>query len=123
MPNIYYCHPFNRGSGMLRAVLSSEEATCLLSELPVLYAGQQFPTMTEDQNFDFVVLRVFEEELDRKRPAGFYRFDADITRIEEAVQACTAQLSQTRTSSHTPVSLAYTSLACGGEPCEQDSNP
>jgi hypothetical protein len=123
MPNIYYCHPINRGSGILRAVLSSKEATGLLSEHPVLYAGQQFPTMRENQNFDFVVLRIFDEELGKKWQAGFYLFDEDIAKIEQAVQACTAKLSRARSKLQTPVSLAYSMLHSGGEPREQGSNP
>jgi hypothetical protein len=123
MPNIYYCHPINGGSGILRAVLSSEEATRLLSEHPVQYAGQQFPAATADQTDDCAVLRISDDELSKKWQDGFYRFDADIKLIEKAVQTCTTNLSQVRPKSQTAVSLAYTSLVCGGEPREQDSNP
>jgi hypothetical protein len=48
----------------------------------------------QDHASDFAVLRILKEELDEKWQAGFYRFDADIMRIEEAVQACTTKLSQ-----------------------------
>jgi hypothetical protein len=78
---------------MLRAVLSWEQCRSLLKQHPFRYAGQQFPTKAQDQAADFAVLRVFNEELDKKWCAGFYRCDADIIRIEEAVQTCTAKLS------------------------------
>jgi hypothetical protein len=94
-----------------------------LSEHPVLYAGQQFPTMRENQNFDFVVLRIFDEELGKKWQAGLYLFDEDIAKIEQAVQACTAKLSRARSKLQTPASLAYSMLHSGGEPREQGSNP
>ena len=64
MPNIYYCQPINRGSGMLRAVLSGEEAGSLLKQHTSHYAGQQFPAAAQGRAADFAVLRIFEKELD-----------------------------------------------------------
>jgi hypothetical protein len=92
MPNIYYCQPINRGSGILRAVLSSEEGRSLLKQHSFHYAGPQFPTTAQDRAADFAVLRILDEERDEEWRAGFYRLDADIMRIEEAIQACTAML-------------------------------
>ena len=80
---------------MLRAVLSGDEAKNLLNLQSVQYVGLQFPTLAQNRNADFVVLRIFEGELCAEWQAGFYCFDADITRIEEAIQACTAKLSDT----------------------------
>ena len=94
MPNIYYCQPINRGSGILRAVLSCEEGRRLLKQNSVHYAGQEFPMTALERAADFAVLRIFEEELDEKWRAGFYRFEGDIMRIEEAVRACTSELSE-----------------------------
>jgi hypothetical protein len=42
---------------------------------------------------NFAILRVLDEETTEEYPVGFYRFDADIERIEEAVRACTTKLS------------------------------
>ncbi len=93
MPNLYYCQSTNRSLGILRAVLTWDQGRSLLSQHAVHYAGQQFPTTARDRAADFAVLRIFDEELDEEWRAGFYRFDADIMQIEEAVQACTAKLS------------------------------
>jgi hypothetical protein len=91
MPNIYYSQSIKRGSCILRAVLSWEEGRSLLKLHSVHYAGQQFPTTDQGRAADFAILRIFEEELDEDWRAGFYHFDADIMRIEEALQACTEQ--------------------------------
>src|SRR5208282_750689 len=93
MPNIYYCPPLNRGLGILRAVLSGKEAGSLLNQHATHYVGKQFPTTVQDRTTDFAVLHIHDEEIDAKWRVGFYSFDADIMRIEEAVQACTAKLS------------------------------
>ena len=83
MANIYYSYTNNR-RGVLRAVLSSEEGICLLSEVPARYAGQQFPT-GHDSNVDFATLRLFDGE-DKEHSPGFYLFDANLMRIEEVMQ-------------------------------------
>lgn len=92
MPNIYYCQSINRGSGILRAVLSWEEGTKLLKLQPVQYAGPQFPTTTPGQKVDFAVISILEAEPNEEWHPGFYRFDANLVQIEEAVQVCTAKL-------------------------------
>ncbi len=92
MSNIYYCQGSNRGAGILRAVLSTEEGKCLLKKRTAQYAGQQFPTAAQNQVVDFAVLRIFNEELGDKWQSGFYRFDADIAKIEESIQGCTTIL-------------------------------
>jgi hypothetical protein len=92
MPNLYYCQAINRGSAVLRAVLSAEESKNLLKLHPAQYAGQQFPMAAPDQATDFAVLRILESEPSAECRPGFYRFDADLLQIEEAVQACTAKL-------------------------------
>jgi hypothetical protein len=94
MAKIYYCQPIHSGSGMLRAVLSGEEAGSLLKQYTSLYAGQQFPETAQGRAADFAVLHILDEEIDKKWQAGFYRFDADIMLIEESVQDCTSKLSQ-----------------------------
>jgi hypothetical protein len=92
MPNIYYCQSINRGSGILRAVLSWEEGAKLLKLQPAQYAGQQFPATIPGQTVDFAVMSILEAEPNEEWRAGFYRFDADLAQIEEAVQSCTAKL-------------------------------
>lgn len=67
----------------MRAVLSVEESGRLLNDLAAEYSGPEFPSLTDDQPNDFATLCIFEEELDGNWPSGFYRFDTDITRIEE----------------------------------------
>jgi hypothetical protein len=96
MSNIYYCQPINRGCGIVRAVLSSEDGRSLLKRHSFHYTGKQFPTTAQDRVADFAVLRIFDEELDEEWRAGFYCLDADIMRIEEAVQACTTKPSEVR---------------------------
>jgi hypothetical protein len=83
MANIYYSYTNNR-RGILRAVLSSEEGRCLLSELPARFAGHQFPT-GHDSKVDFATLRIFDGE-DKQHCSGFYLLDANLMRIEEAMQ-------------------------------------
>ena len=80
MPNIYYCQ--SAKGGILRAVLSWEQGRSLLKQHPFRYAGQQFPTKAQDRAADFAVLRVFDEELDMKWRAGFYRCDCDSNRAD-----------------------------------------
>jgi hypothetical protein len=88
MPNIYYCQAINRGCGILRAVLSWEQGRSLLQQRSFQYTGQQFPAAGQDWAGDYAVLRIFDEEPDEEWQAGFYRFDGDLMRIEEAVRAC-----------------------------------
>jgi hypothetical protein len=92
MPNIYFCHAINKGPGMLRAVLSSEEVGSLLKLRSAHYVGMDFPTMTENSKVDFGVLRISEAEGHGEWRVGFYCFDADIMALEEAIQTCTAKL-------------------------------
>jgi hypothetical protein len=94
MANIYYCHSENRGSGVLRAVLSSDEARSLLKGHSVQYAGQQFPAIGPEPGVDSAILRLFEGEMNEDWRVGFYRFDDGIMQIEEAVHSCDAKLLQ-----------------------------
>jgi hypothetical protein len=86
MTNIYYSHSVNR-QGTLRAALSSEECRRLLKEHQAQYVGQQFPTEGLSSEVDFAVLSISEEEVSAEYGIGFYLFDHDIVRIEEAVQS------------------------------------
>jgi hypothetical protein len=122
MPNLYYCQSTNHSLGILRAVLTWDQGRSLLNQHAVHYAGQQFPTTAQDRAADFAVLRIFDEELDEEWRAGFYRFDADNMRIEEAVQACTAKLSAVDVISSVNLPIAVRALGhFGGEMEEQAS--
>ena len=90
MANIYYSNALHR-HGSLRAVLSSEEGMRLLKEHSAHYVGKQFPA-SPSPGVDFAVLRVFEGEMNAEWCAGFYLFEDNILRIEEAVQSCNADL-------------------------------
>ena len=90
MANIYYSNSLNH-SGILRAVLSMEEGRRFLKEHTAQYVGRQFPTSLSP-GVDFAVLRLFEGEMNAEWRAGFYLFEDNILRIEEAVQSCNADL-------------------------------
>jgi hypothetical protein len=70
-PNVYYCHSISRGPGI-------------------------FPTAVQGQtDGDVAIIRILDEEgLGEEWQAGFYSFDANIMRVEEAIQASTAKLSR-----------------------------
>jgi hypothetical protein len=92
MANLYYSYPTNR-RGVLRAVLSSEEALSLLGEHLILYFGTEFP-IRPDERADFAVLRIFEGELHEQQRAGFYTFSDDVMKVEESVQLCDSNQSR-----------------------------
>jgi hypothetical protein len=90
MANIYYSNSLNH-YGTLRAVLSMEEGRRFLKEHTTQYVGRQFPTSLS-LGVDFAVLRLFEGEMNGEWRAGFYVFEDNILRIEEAVRSCDADL-------------------------------
>ena len=75
----------------MRAVLSWEESQKLLGQHVAEHTGH-FPTPNPGRASDFAVLRIFEEESNEKWRSGFYSFDADIMKIEEALQASIAKV-------------------------------
>ena len=92
MVKVYYSHRTNR-LGMLRAVLSWEDGRDLLKEHLAHYAGKEFPTHGHGARADFAVLQVLETKMSDEWKPGFYRLDAEITKIEEAVCRCSAERS------------------------------
>lgn len=113
----------NKGCGILRAVLSVEEAGRLLNALPTEYAGPQLPKAEDHQADDFAALRISEGELEGKWPAGCYRIDTELANVEAAVQACTTQLSQSRPQSKLLAGPMYSFLSVSGVKAhDQDSN-
>jgi len=87
MANVYYYSSASRGASVLRAVLSSEEGKALLTGLPAQYAGAEFPARCQETDTDFALLRIFEGEQSQEWRTGFYRFYADLMRIEEVVHS------------------------------------
>jgi hypothetical protein len=77
---------------MLRAVLSREEAMGLLDHHSAGYVGEKFPTKKTGRATNFALLRIFDGEANQKWRSGFYRFDADIMRIDDALQSCVQSL-------------------------------
>jgi hypothetical protein len=77
---------------MLRAVLSREEAMGLLDHHSASYLGQKFPTKKRGRATNFALLRIFDGEANQEWRSGFYHFDADVMRIDEALQACAQSL-------------------------------
>ncbi len=86
MAHLYYSHSVNR-RGILRAVLSAEEARCLLKGHAVKYVGAQFPAGEPEAKSDFAVLCISETESAGGWQAGFYLFDENLTQVDEALQA------------------------------------
>ena len=87
MANIYYSYSDNR-TGVLRAILSSEEGRWLLKAHSAKYAGHQFPSTDHNSEGSFAVVRIFEGEGSEEWRVGFYFLHDDMMRIEEAVHSC-----------------------------------
>ena len=82
MPSLYFIQS-GSNSGMLRAVLSREEGSTLLTGHAADYVGREFPKAVES---NCAVLRIFDEEADKRWQAGFYRFASDVMQIELALR-------------------------------------
>ncbi len=87
MANIYYSYSDNR-TGVLRAILSSEEGRWLLKAHSAKYAGHQFPSTDHNSGGSFAVVRIFEGEGSEEWRVGFYLLHDDMMGIEEAVNSC-----------------------------------
>ena len=87
MANIYYSYSDNR-TGVLRAILSSEEGRWLLKAHSAKYAGHQFPSTDYNSEGSFAVVRIFEGEGSEEWRVGFYFLRDDMMRIEKAVHSC-----------------------------------
>lgn len=88
MPNLYFCQPHAKNQGMLRAVLSVIECDRVVSQYPVTYSGDQFPSPSDSQSgpTDFAVLCVSAEETSSNWRPGFYRFGSDLAVLNEALR-------------------------------------
>jgi len=88
MPNLYFCQPHAKNQGMLRAVLSVNECEKVVSQHPMTFFGDRFPSLSDEHNGanDFAVLRFAAEETSGKWQAGFYRVDSDLVELNEALR-------------------------------------
>ena len=87
MPNIYFYQPTANNLGILRAVLSWEECKRVLEHHSATYAGERFPigSTLGDMGQDYGILAVGADEASKTWRSGFYRFDGDITQINEVL--------------------------------------
>jgi hypothetical protein len=87
MPNIYFCQPNTKNQGMLRAVLSVNEFEKVASRHNVTYVGENFPTVAGEQaqTDDFAVISFRPNETTPQWRSGYYRFDSDLAKINEAL--------------------------------------
>ena len=82
MPNLYFCQPHAQNQGMLRAVLSPEDAKRLIGSHGAKYVGEKFPTVgTGDRNKDFAVLGFSPAEAKGGWQPGYYCFEADLMEL------------------------------------------
>jgi hypothetical protein len=82
MPNLYFCQPHAQNQGMLRAVISVEEASRLIGSGKATYVGERFPTAGNgDQGKDFAVLGFSPAEAKGQWRPGYYSFEADLMEL------------------------------------------
>jgi hypothetical protein len=82
MPNLYFCQPHAQNQGMLRAVISPEDARRLIGSVEARYVGEKFPTVGPvDQCKDFAVLSFSPAEAQGEWRPGYYSFDADLMEL------------------------------------------
>jgi hypothetical protein len=91
MPNLYFCQPHAQNQGMLRAVISLEDCKHLISLDKTTYLGDQFPKVCGPlgQGGDFAVLGINADEADAQWRPGYYRFDANLTELNEQLRTLT----------------------------------
>jgi hypothetical protein len=82
MPNLYFCQPHAQNQGMLRAVISLDDAKRLIGSDGARYVGEKFPTVgTGDQGKDFAVLGFSGAEAQGEWRPGYYCFEADLMEL------------------------------------------
>ena len=94
MPNLYFCESEDQSRGMLRAVLSWEDCNRVVNYGSAIHLGDEFPSgsINGSCRSTVAILYVRPEEANEEWGAGFYRIDADVTEIDKALEAVTAQL-------------------------------
>jgi hypothetical protein len=88
MPNLYFCQPHAKNQGMLRAVLSVHECERVVSQYPVTYVGDQFPStpISHSASSDYAVLRFAPAETNAQWRPGYYRLDSDLAELNEVLR-------------------------------------
>ncbi|MGO9516515.1 MAG: hypothetical protein ACLPND_05670 [Candidatus Korobacteraceae bacterium] len=94
MPNLYFCESEDQSRGMLRAVLSLEDCNRVVNYVSAIHLGDEFPSgpINDSCRSMVAILHVRPEEASAEWGAGFYRIDADVTQIAEALQMVTGSL-------------------------------
>jgi hypothetical protein len=89
MPNVYFWEPEIQNHGILHAVLSWGECDRVLGFASATRLGAEFPTGSINLcgSATVAILYVHPEEANEIWIAGFYRIDADVTIIREAIRA------------------------------------
>jgi hypothetical protein len=88
MPKVYFYQHCAGNHGVLRAVLSWEQANQVVSIRSCFYMGDRFrdsPDQT-DRFQDFAVLSIEKDESNQEWQSGFYRVDASLTELNEALR-------------------------------------
>jgi hypothetical protein len=87
MPNLYFCQPGHRNTGMLRAVLTTNECDRIFRPDEGTYLGDQFPVSicANGVEKDFSVVGISSGEDTRVWRLGFYRFDVDLADLNKRV--------------------------------------
>jgi hypothetical protein len=87
MPNLYFWEPGNQNHGILHAVLAWDECDRVLDCMSATRLGAEFPTgsMNVGGSAQVAILYVRPDEANQVWVAGFYRIDADATKIHEAL--------------------------------------
>lgn len=74
---------------MLRAVLSWKDCKDVVSVGSCLYVGEHFPVMhdnQQDESPEFAVLSIAVDETEAGLQPGFYRLDADLMKLNDALR-------------------------------------
>ena len=88
MPKVYFYEHSAGNHGVLRAVLSWEQVNQVVSIRRCFYMGDRFrvsPDQTDRSSQDFAVLSIDEDESNQEWQTGFYRVDASLTELNEAL--------------------------------------
>ena len=87
MPNLYFWEPENQNHGILQAVLAWDECDRVLGSASAANLGAEFPTGSANVGSSATapILYMRPDEANEVWVAGFYRVDADVTKIHKAL--------------------------------------
>lgn len=99
MPNVYFWDPEIQNHGILHAVLAWDECDRVLDCASATHLGAEFPTgsINLGGSATVAILYVRPDEASEVWVAGFYRIDADVPKIREAIETLKRTPSFTRT--------------------------